>query len=169
MRGHLRSSARPALVIATLAAAALAAGCKPSRLNEDMLHEMINTGMEATVNRNATVLCDQIAEDADIRLVMFKFSGSDIRTFGKGQWCDYLRESFEAAQQVPGMSVNVQMNIRSMTIAPDRKSADIDADVLEEVSVNGRTMARMNSRQGYSVEMRKGKPVYVKLSARYTS
>ncbi|WAC73466.1 hypothetical protein OU995_01575 [Roseateles sp. SL47] len=159
---------RPGRIGLTLLLAALATGCKPSRLNEDMVRDMINTGLQATANRNATVLCDQIADDADIRLVVFKFSGSDIRTFSKAQWCDYLREGFSKAE-MPGMTINVHMNIESLQIASDGKSADVSAEVLEEVGVGGRSLVRMSSKQTFSVEMRKGKPKYVKLSARYTA
>lgn len=160
---------RPAGVIASsLLVAALSTGCKPTKLNEEMLQGMISTGLNASAQRNATVLCDQIAEDADIRLVVFKFSGSDIRTFSKGQWCDYLRESF-AQSEGSGMSVNVHLNIQSMSIAPDGKTAEFSADVVEEAGFGGRTLVRMNSKQSYTVELRKGKPVYTRLSARYTA
>lgn len=163
------TSHRPARVIASsLLIAALCTGCKPTKLNEEMVQGMINTGLNASAQRNATVLCDQIAEDADIRLVVFKFSGSDIRTFSKGQWCDYLRESF-AQSEGSGMSVNVHMNIQSMSIAPDGKTAEFSADVVEEAGFGGRTLVRMNSKHSYTVELRKGKPVYTKLSARYTA
>ncbi len=160
---------RPAGAITTaLLFSLLSTGCKPTKLNEEMVQDMINTGLNASANRNATVLCDQIAEDADIRLVVFKFSGSDIRTFSKAQWCDYLRESF-AQSEGTGLSVSVHMNIQSMTIAPNGKTADFSADVVEEAGVGGRTLMRMNSKHTYTVELRKGKPVYTRLSARYTA
>lgn len=160
---------RPAGRIATaLLVATLAAGCKPTKLNEEMVQDMVHTGLQATANRNATALCDQIAEDAEIRLVLFKFSGSDIRSFSKGEWCDYLRESFVKANET-NMQVNINLNIQSLVIAPDGKSADVQTDVLEEVGVGGRTLVRMRSKQIFTVELRKGKPLYTKLSARYTA
>ncbi len=160
---------RPAGVIATtLLVTALATGCKPTKLNEEMVRDMIHTGLQASANRNATVLCDQIADDADIRLVMFKFSGSDIRSFSKGQWCDYLHESFGKLNET-GMEVSVHLNIQSLVVSPDGKSADVDTDVVEEAGVGGRTLVRMRSKQLFTVELRKGKPLYTKLSARYTA
>jgi hypothetical protein len=40
---------------------------------------------------------------------------------------------------------------------------------VEEVGVGGRTLIRMRSKQLFTVEMRKGKPLYTRLSARYTA
>ncbi|MBB3195506.1 hypothetical protein [Roseateles terrae] len=156
------------LIATTLLFAALATGCKPAKLNEEMVQDMIHTGLQASANRNATALCDQIADDADIRLVLFKFSGSDIRSFSKGEWCDYLRESFAKANET-GMQVNINLHIQSLVLSPDGKSADVQTDVVEEVGLGGRTLARMRSKQIFTVELRKGKPLYTKLSARYTA
>lgn len=155
-----------AVLCAVVASVTLTA-CKPRKLNEDMLREMTDAGLRATVNRNADALCAQIAEDAEIRIVVFKFSGSDIRTFGKAQWCDYLRESF--AKNAPGLTVSVNANIESITIAPGGKTGEMVATMTEEVGYGGRTLVKVTSKQSATVALRDGRALYVKLSARYST
>lgn len=161
-----RRSAGALLLALTVLATLGACSRLKTKIDEDDVRRFIDAGLQASVERNVDALCAQIAEEAQVKLVEFRFSGSKFHTFSKTQWCDQLRASYAAIP--PGITIRSSVNIRSIAIAPDRKSADISMDVTEEVGVGSRGTIRVTSQQHGQLVLQAGQLRYTELSARVT-
>lgn len=137
----------------------------PSKLDEPMIQSLTSAGARAAAQRDATALCGQLTEDAKIRLVEVRFSGSDIKRFDKAQWCEYLKKSY--AVLPADIEVGTSVNLRSIDIAADGKSASLELDVMEEINMRGRAL-RMTTQQSATVVLVAGQAKYAELTARIT-
>jgi hypothetical protein len=66
-----------------------------------------------------------------------------------------------------GVAVNTMLNVESMTIAADGQSAELRAEVVEEMAIAGQSL-RMSSQQTAVLGLVGGQPRYTRLSARIT-
>ncbi|RST48399.1 hypothetical protein [Variovorax sp. MHTC-1] len=137
----------------------------PSKLDEPMIQSLTSAGARAAAQRDADALCSQLTDDAKIRLVEVRFTGSDIKRFDKAQWCEYLKLGYAAMPA--NVEVSTSVNLRSITIAADGKSAGVEADVIEEMNLGGRGL-RMTSQQSATVVLVAGQAKYSEVSARMT-
>jgi hypothetical protein len=137
----------------------------PSKLDEPMIRSLASAGARAAAQRDATALCSQLTDDAKIRLVEVRFTGSDIKRFDKPQWCEYLKLGYAAMPA--NVEVSTSVNVRSIAIAADGKSAGMEADVIEEINLGGRGL-RMTSQQSATVVLVAGQAKYSEVSARLT-
>jgi hypothetical protein len=65
------------------------------------------------------------------------------------------------------VAVNTMLNVESMTIAADGQSAELRAEVIEEMSIAGQSL-RMSSQQTAVLGLVGGQPRYTRLPARIT-
>lgn len=137
----------------------------PTKLDEPAIRSLVDAGVRASAQRDASALCAQLTDDAQIRLIEVRFSGSDVKTFEKSQWCEYLRQGYAALPQ--GLAINTSVNLRSIDIAADGKSAELSMEVVEEISSGARSV-RMSTQQSGTVILLAGQPRYAKLTARIT-
>jgi hypothetical protein len=161
-------NAKPLCSCGYLLAVLALVGCSPrvpTRLDEPMIQSLTSAGARAAAQRDADALCSQLTDDAKIRLVEVRFTGSDIKRFEKPQWCDYLKIGYAAMPA--NVEVSTSVNVRSIAIAADGKSASLEADVIEEINLGGRGM-RMTSQQSATVLLVAGQAKYSELSARMT-
>jgi hypothetical protein len=137
----------------------------PTRLEDPAIRAFVDAGLKATGRRDADALCAQLADNAEVSLVEIRFSGSNVQQFNKPQWCEHLRKSYVALPR--GVAVNTMLNVESMTIAADGQSAELQAEVVEEMSIAGQSL-RMSSQQTAVLGLVGGQPRYTRLSARIT-
>jgi hypothetical protein len=137
----------------------------PTKLEDPAIRAFVDAGLKATGRRDADALCAQLADNAEVSLVEIRFSGSNVQQFNKPQWCEHLRKSYVALPR--GVAVNTMLNVESMTIAADGQSAELQAEVVEEMSIAGQSL-RMSSQQTAVLGLVGGQPRYTRLSARIT-
>jgi hypothetical protein len=116
----------------------------PTRLEDPAIRAFVDAGLKATGRRDAGALCAQLADNAEVSLVEIRFSGSNVQQFNKPQWCEHLHKSYAALPR--GVAVNTMLNVESMTIAADGQSAELRAEVVEEMAIAGQSL-RMSSQQ----------------------
>ncbi len=138
--------------------------CKKNKLDEESVRKFIDDGLQAVVRGDAKLLCDQLAESAQITLIRIRFSGSDKKTFAKDDYCVHLTEGLQSMRDAR-VSYSVNLDVRQVLIAADGKSADVETETIEEISVQGRQMG-MRTQGKSHVEMIKGKLFYTEIVSR---
>ncbi len=138
--------------------------CKKNKLNEEAVRKFIDDGLQAVVRGDAKFLCDQLAEQARVTVIRIRFSGSDKKAFAKDEYCGHLTEGLQAMRDAR-VSYSVNLDVRQVLIAADGKSADVETETIEEISVQGRQMG-MRTQGKAHIEMFKGKPLYTEITSR---
>ncbi len=128
-----------------------------------MIRAFVDTGARASAQRDAAALCGQLSDEAHVQLVEVRFSGSDIKSFDKTQWCELVKQGYAALPTDADISTNVKL--QSIDIAADGKSADVRMEVVEEVGIGGQSL-RVSTQQNGTVALLAGQIKYTKLSAR---
>ncbi|WP_374564155.1 hypothetical protein [Ideonella sp.] len=139
---------------------------KATGLDQQRVEAFVMAGAQASSQRNAAALCNQYADDAKIRLVTVRFSGSEVANYDKAQWCDYLRQGYAALPA--GVSIDTHVNVLSFDLADDGQQADVSLEVTETVRMGGRG-ASASSTQQATIQLVNGEPRYTAASARMTA
>lgn len=149
-----------------LVVAALAVGCspKPIKLDERAVHQFLDEATSAVAKMDAEAVCAKFAEHAEFRMVQIRLSGSDIQTLNKAEYCEQLRQAYQQLKG-SGMAQSTSLNVESIEIAPDGKSAELKVKVTESMSVMGQTVTQ-RSDQSATLELVDGKPKYTRVTAR---
>lgn len=134
-----------------------------SRLDESTVKAFVQSGVHASEQRDAQALCAQLTEDAQVKLVEVRLSGSHTQSFAKHDWCDYLRKGY--ADIPPSAQISTELNMQSVEIAADGQSADVSMVVIEQVHIAGQSL-QMQSSQSGRITLAGGQPRYTALSAR---
>ncbi len=135
-------------------------------LDKPLVEAFVMAGAQAASERNVAGMCNQFAEDATIRLVTLRFSGSAVANYDKPQWCDYLQKSYAALPA--GLSIESRVNFLSLEVSDDRQQADVSLEVVETVRMGGRG-ASASSTQQATIQLVNGQPRYTAASARITA
>lgn len=96
-------------------------------------------------------------------MVMVRFSGSEVLTLDKPQYCQMNEALF--ASLPAGLNIRSAVDLQSIDIAADGQSAEVTALVSEEYELDGRTV-RQSSQQSGTVVLVGGQPLYSRISAR---
>lgn len=149
--------------------AALTAACSPelTKLDEKAVHQFLNEAMSAVAKMDADAVCAKFAEHAEFRMVQIRFSGSEIQTLSKAEYCEQLRPAYQQLKG-SGMAQSTSLNVESIEIAPDGKSAELKVKVTESMSVMGQTVTQQSD-QSATLELVDGKPKYTRVTARTSS
>ena len=92
------------------------------------------------------------------------FSGSEVQTFAKPQFCAFLRDTYAALP--PRLGISTSYALQSVDIAADGRSAEVAVDVTEELTLGGRSM-RQSSQQSATVVLTPGGQArFARVSAR---
>jgi len=116
-------------------------GCSkpaPTRLDEAMIRQFVDMGARAVERRDVEAVCGQLAETAEVNITEVRFSSSDTKSYGKAQWCEILRQTY--AQIPPGIPYEVAIEITSLELAADGRTAKLRMDVAEAMSVCDRVL-----------------------------
>ena len=159
--------ARPRLgFVIALALACALAGCgkrSAAKLDAPMIEAMARAGAQAAAARDVQAPCAQLTEAAEIRMVMVRFSGSEVLTLDKPQYCQMSEAVY--ASLPAGLSIRSAVEVQSIDVAADGQSAEVTAQVSEEYELDGHTM-RQSSQQSGTVVLVGGQPRYSRISAR---
>lgn len=156
------------LPLALALACALAACGKrsASKLDAPMIDVMIRAGVKAAAARDTQAVCAQINDDAEIKLVYMRFSGSEVRSLSKSQYCQLTEEGFAALPA--GAKVSYSADVQSIDVAADGQSAEVSLRTSEEVEVGGQSL-RMTTQQSSTVVLMGGQPRFSRTIARVTA
>ena len=119
--------------VVALALACALAGCgkrSAAKLDAPMIEALARAGAQAAAARDAQTLCAQVAESAEIKMVMVRFSGSEVLTLDKPQYCK-LGEAVYASLPA-GLNIRSAVDVQSLDIAADGQSAEVTAQVSED-------------------------------------
>lgn len=152
-----------ALAYAMWTGAPQGSGKSLSRLDESTVKAFVQSGVRASEQRDARALCAQVTEDAQVKLIEVRLSGSHTQSFAKPDWCDYLRKGY--ADIPPSAQISTELNIQSVEIAADGQSAEVSMVVIEQVQIAGQSL-QMQSSQNGRIALVGGQPRYTALSAR---
>jgi hypothetical protein len=153
-------------VVCLLGALSLASCSRaPTKLTDASIRTFVNAGLKAHGQRDASAVCAQLADTAEITVTEVRFSGSDVQRFDKPRYCDFLRKAYDALRQA---QMDTQLNVESLTIAADGQSAELTARVDEQLSLGGQVLARTSSQQTSTIGWIDGAPRYTRISARMT-
>jgi hypothetical protein len=139
---------------------------RTASLDKPLVEAFVMAGAQAASQRNVAALCNQYADDAKIRLVTLRFSGSEVADYDKTQWCDYLQKSYAALPA--GLSIDSRVNFLSLDVSDDSRQADVSLEVVETVHMGGRS-ASASSTQQATIQLVNGQPRYTAASARITA
>ena len=143
----------------------LHAPARPQKLDRPAIEAFTQTSAQAIARRHADVLCAQYDEQAEIKLVEVRFSGSEVKTYAKPQMCDLIRRGYAAIPA--GVETTASVNLQSVDIAADGQSGDLSVDVVEEVSIGGQS-TRTTSQQTATVALIAGQLRFTRVNARMT-
>jgi ketosteroid isomerase-like protein len=134
-----------------------------SRLDDATIAAFVQSGVRASEQRDAQALCAQLTEDAQVKLIEVRLSGSHTQSFAKPEWCDYLRKGY--ADIPPGAQISTALNLQSVELAADGQSAEVSMVVTEQVHIAGQSL-QMQSSQSGRITLVGGQARYTALSAR---
>lgn len=152
--------------VVALALAWALAGCgqrSAAKLDAPMIEAMSRAGAQAAAARDAQALCAQVTDAAEIKIVLVRFSGSDVQTLDKPRYCQMVEAAY--ADLPEEVNIRTAVDLQSIDIAADGQSAEVVAQVSEEYDLGGRAM-RQSSRQSSTVVLVGGQPRYSRISAR---
>jgi hypothetical protein len=134
-----------------------------TRLDDSSIRSFVQTGVHASEQRDAQTLCAQLAEDAQVKLIEVRLSGSNTQSFTKPEWCDFLRKGY--ADIPSGAQISTELDLQSVELAADGQSAEVSMVVTEQVHLAGQSL-QMQSSQSGRVALVGGQARYTALSAR---
>ena len=127
----------------------------PRKLDDASVRGFLDELVGATVRRDDNAVCNLVAEDAEVTLAMIRFSGSDIRTYDKPQYCQMVRDSFAG---IPAQaSYNVNVRVDKINFMPGGRNAVLDVNVDESISMAGRPGMQMSTRQQMTLVLTDGR------------
>lgn len=152
-----------------MALACALTGCgkrSASKLDSPMIEEMVRVGMRATAARDAQAMCALFNDAAEIKLVYVRFSGSEVRSLSKAQYCRLTEEGFAAMPA--GAKVRYSADVQSIDIAADGQSAELSLQTSEEAELGGQSL-RVTTQQSSTVVLVGGQPRFSRTIVRATA
>ncbi len=134
-------------------------------LNEADVNAFMETMAAAARARDVAKLASLLAEDADIALTS-RVQGPERTTrFTKAQYVEMLDRGYLSMKDLEAYEYEiVEMHVQ---VAPDGRSATVDSQVVETITLGGRRHAT-RSHETTRVERREGRPVAVRVTATTT-
>lgn len=152
-------------LFAALAVALSACGQRaPAKLDRPTIEALARASAQAAASRDADALCALYTDDAEVRLVQVRFSGSEVQTLAKPQFCEVVRAGYAALP--PQASVSTSVDLQSVDIAADGRSADVTVEVTEELALGGRSMRQSRQQTATVVLAAGGQARFSRVSAR---
>lgn len=100
-----------------------------SKLDETLVRERVEAEMEAFVAMDADAICSGLASDYSSESTVHIGSVKRVTRRNKEQSCADMQEFFRQTEMVlanVGGELTVDLEIKSIKIAPDRKSAEVE-------------------------------------------
>ncbi len=118
------------------------------QMSEDAIEAQYAVEGRAMAKLDADYLCSRMTDDFRHEAIAFTLNGTQRETLGKERTCEDLREGFRAFKRVNAltngaMGLSFNHRIIEVTLADDRKSADVEA--VATVRIGGRLLSKTHS------------------------
>lgn len=117
-------------------------------MSEDAIEAQYGVEAQAMARLDADYLCGRMTDDFRHDAIAFTLNGTQRETLDKARSCENLREGFRAFKRVNAltngaMGLSFDHRIIEVSLADDRKSADVEA--VATVRVGGRLLSKSHS------------------------
>ena len=153
------------VIVLALAAALSACDRTPKRLDRPMIDALTRASAQAAAAGDADAVCALYTEDAQVRVVEVRFSGSEVQQFAKPQFCAYLRSVYAALSSAP-MDIRTSYEVQSVQLAADGQSAEVVAVVTDTLSLAGQAMQQSSEQSATVVLLPGGQARYARVAVR---